>query len=95
MGTEAGGIRFIKERIPIALVATAMATAVPTVMSAQPNEPAMESTPTVSKAVTGKADSTHDEQLTDVDVSTPSESTAKPAIPTADKVEIQRRFNEF
>ena len=36
-----------------------------------------------------------DEQSTDADTSTPSESTAPPAIPDAVGVELQRRFNEF
>ena len=49
-----------------------------------------------SKAESAPADeAAPDEQSTDTDVSTPSEPTAKPAIPDAVGVELQRRFNEF
>ena len=49
-----------------------------------------------SKAESAPADeAATDEQSTDADVSTPSEPTAKPAIPDAVEVELQRRFNEF
>ena len=47
------------------------------------------------EAATDNAGPTPDEQSTDVEVSTPSEPTAKPAIPDAVKVELQHRFNEF
>ena len=53
-----------------------------------------ESAP-ADEAATDNAGPTPDEQSTDVEVSTPSEPTAKPAIPGAVKVELQRRFNEF
>ena len=55
----------------------------------------MESAPIADEAATSDADPIPDEQLTDADVSTPSESTAKPATPAAVEVEIQHRFNEF
>lgn len=49
-----------------------------------------------SKAESAPADeATTDEQSIDADTSTPSEQTAKPTIPDAVGVEIQRRFNEF
>lgn len=49
-----------------------------------------------SKAESSPADeATTAEQSTDADASTSSESTAKPAIPDAVEVELQRRFNEF
>ena len=88
-------IRFIKEWIRIALVAITMATAVSTVTSAQPNEPAMESAPTADEAATGNADSTPDEQSMDANVSTAIDPTAKPTIPAAVEAELQHRFNEF
>ena len=49
-----------------------------------------------SKAESAPADeAATDEQSTDADTSTPSEPTAKSAIPDAVEVELQRRFNEF
>ena len=88
-------IRFITEWVRAALVTTAMATAVSTVTSAQPNESSTESAPAADEAATIDTSTTHDEQLTDADVSKPSEPTVKPAIPAAVEVEIQRRFNEL
>ena len=88
-------IWFIKKCIRASLVASAMATVVLTVTSAQPNEPAMESASTADEAATDEASPTPDEQSTDANLSTAIEPTAKPATPAAVEVEIQRRFNEF
>jgi len=88
-------IRFIKKWIRAALVATAMATAVSTVTSAQPNEPAMESASTADEAATGDASPAPDDQSTDANMSTAIEPTAKSMIPDAVEIEIQRRFNEL
>ena len=88
-------IWFIKKCVRASLVATAMATAVSTVTFAQPNEPAMESVPTADTAATRDASPVTDEQSTDANVSTAIEPTAKPTIPDAAEVDIQRRFNEL
>ena len=48
-----------------------------------------------SKAESASADeAATDEQSTDADASTPSEPTAKPAIPGSVEAELQRRFND-
>ena len=76
-------IRFIKERIRAAL------------SRRRANPPSKAESAPAAEATTDNVGSTPDEQSTDTDVSTPSEPTAKPAIPDAVGVELQRRFNEF
>ena len=62
-----------------------------TLLSKKANPSSKAESAPADDAVPDNAGPTSDEQLTDADVSTPSEST----VPVADKVELQRRFNEF
>ena len=76
-------IRFIKELIRAVLPRR----------RAKPSSDAESAS--ADEAATDNASPTPDEQSKDADVSTPSEPTAKSAIPDAVGVELQRRFNEF
>ena len=88
-------IRLLTAGIRAALVAAAMAVAVPMIAFAQTTEPAIESTPAAAKPNAAQTSPTEDANNTDKGTAAQAKAPAKPATPTSTDVEMQRRFNEL
>ncbi len=88
-------IRLLTAGIRTALVATAMAAAVPMIAFAQTAEPAIESAPVSAKPTAVQTSPAGDANNTDKGISVKANAPAKPAIPATGEGDIQRRFNEL
>ena len=88
-------IWLLKAGVRTWLVAAAMAVTLPMITFAQVTEPAIESAPAMAKAAVANSSPTSDGKGTHNGTSVQTSPPARPAIPAAADVEIQRHFNEL
>ena len=92
---ESGMIRLLTAGVRAALVAAAMAAAVPMIAFAQTTEPTIESAPAPAKPTAANASPTSDKNGADKGRSVQTNAPAKPATPAPSEADTQRRFNEL